>query len=59
MISLHFWQLAVARVTALLIGIVVGAYWHELFIEHALWLAVGGVLGSFYVLFVVRTQYKK
>jgi hypothetical protein len=59
MINLHFWQMAVARITALFIGIVVGAYWHELFIEHIFWLATGGILGSFYVLYVVVKQYNK
>jgi uncharacterized membrane protein YoaK (UPF0700 family) len=51
--------MAVARITALFIGIVVGAYWHELFTEHVFWLAAAGILGSFYVLHVVVKQYKK
>jgi hypothetical protein len=59
MIKLHFWQMAVARITALLIGIVVGAYWHELFSAQLIWLAAAGVLGSIYVLYVVVKQYKK
>lgn len=58
MIHIHFWQLAVARITALLIGIVVGAFWHELFTEHLIWLAVVGVVGSFYVLYTVVKGYK-
>jgi uncharacterized membrane protein YgaE (UPF0421/DUF939 family) len=59
MIKLHFWQMAVARITALLIGIVVGAYWHEIFTMYILPLAVVGVMGSLYVLFVVFKQYQK
>lgn len=59
MIKLHFWQLVVARATALFIGIVVGAYWHELFAAHIIWLAAAGVLGSLYVLYVVVKQYQK
>lgn len=59
MIKLHFWQMAVARATALFIGIVVGAYWHEMFVQHLLWLAVLGAVGSLYILFVVYRQYKK
>ena len=59
MIKLHFWQMAVARITAALIGIVVGAYWHELFSAYILWLAAVGIVGSLYVLYVVVRQYKK
>ncbi len=59
MINLHFWQMAVARVTALFIGIVVGVHWHELFSQYLFWLATVGVVGSFYVLYVVVKQYKK
>jgi uncharacterized membrane protein YgaE (UPF0421/DUF939 family) len=59
MIKLHFWQMAVARITALLIGVVVGAYWHEIFTEHLVTLALVGVVGSLYVLFVVFKQYQK
>ena len=59
MIKLHFWQVAVARLTALLIGIVVGSHWYELFATYILPLAIAGVLGSLYVLYVVVTQYKK
>ncbi len=51
--------MAVARATALFIGIVVGAYWHELFAAHIIWLAASGVVGSFYVLYVVVKQYQK
>jgi uncharacterized membrane protein YgaE (UPF0421/DUF939 family) len=59
MIKLHFWQLAVARITALLIGIVIGAYWHEFFTFYTLPLVAVGILGSLYVLYVVVKQYKK
>lgn len=59
MIKLHFWQMALARATALFIGIVVGAYWHELFSQYLLWLATAGVVGSLYVLYVVVKQCKK
>lgn len=58
MIHLHFWQMVVARITALFIGIVVGAYWHEFFAPQAVWLAVAGVIGSLYVLCVVIQQRK-
>lgn len=53
MINLHFWQMAVARITALLIGIAIGAFWHQLFIQYIIPLVVVGVLGSLYVLYVV------
>ena len=59
MIKLHFWQLAAARATALLIGISVGVYWHELFSQYLLWLATVGVAGSLYVLYMVVRQCKK
>ncbi len=59
MIKLHFWQMAVARLTALFIGIVIGAYWHEHFAAYIFWLATVGLLGSLYVLYVVIKQYKK
>lgn len=59
MIRLHFWQMAIARITALLIGIVVGAYWHDVFAEYIIDFAVVGVVGSFYVLYVVYKNYKK
>ena len=53
MITLHFWQMAVARITALIIGIVVGTYWHEHFANHLIWLAAVGIIGSLYILYVV------
>ncbi len=59
MIKLHFWQMAIARLTALFIGIVIGVYWHEFFTRYITPLAVAGVVGSLYVLYVVMKQYKK
>lgn len=59
MIRLHFWQMAIARITALLIGIVVGAYWHDVFAEYIIGFAFVGVVGSCYVLYVVYKNYKK
>jgi hypothetical protein len=59
MINLHFWQMAVARATALLIGVVIGAFWPEIFRDYLLPLALLGVLGSLYVLYVVINCYKK
>jgi hypothetical protein len=59
MIHLHFWQMAIARVTAALIGIVIGAYWHEIFSKYIIPVAALGVVGSLYVLYVVVRSYKK
>ncbi len=59
MIHIHFWQMAVARITALLIGIVVGAYWHDVLTKYIIDFAVVGVVGSLYVLYVVFRNYKK
>jgi hypothetical protein len=53
MIKLNFWQMAVARVTALLIGIAVGSHWHEIFASYILQVAAAGVVGSLYVLYLV------
>lgn len=51
--------MAIARLTALFIGIVIGVYWHEFFTRYITPLAVAGVVGSLYVLYVVMKQYKK
>lgn len=53
MIKIRFWQMAIARFTALFIGIAIGSYWHELFNSYTLPLLVVGVIGSLYVLYIV------
>jgi hypothetical protein len=59
MIRLHFWQMAIARITALFIGIVVGVYWHDVLVKYIIDFAVLGVVGSLYILYVVFKNYKK
>ena len=51
--------MAVARITALFIGIVVGVYWHDVLTQYIIDFAVVGVVGSLYVLYVVFRNYKK
>ncbi len=51
--TLSFWQLALARVTALFIGLAVGAHFVDAIAAHALWLFVVGVLGSLVLIYSV------
>jgi len=51
-----WWQIGLLKLTLLSFGIVIGAYWHEVFSKYIITLIVAGVILSFYLIFVSLGQ---
>jgi len=51
-----WWQMGVFKLALLAIGVAIGSYWHELFSDSLILLAVIAVLSSAYIAFITLKQ---
>jgi len=47
-----WWEIAIFKVALLSLGIILGVYWHTIFQQYLMLLAIAGALGSLYVGYV-------